>query len=55
MSNYVDEFNQKLELLLRAKHKNAAIPRVDKREWAADINTPKVNDDYQFRKRYEGM
>ena len=59
MSDSKDKFNSHLDLLLRNKRDNTIIPRQQKRDhWIArliNIQThgPKVNEDYNLKRRYE--
>ena len=59
MSVYVDEFNLKLDFLLRDNCKNAANPRMEKQDqWVTrliqiDREGTEVNADYILRKKFE--
>ena len=59
MSDYRDQFNCKLDLILQGKNSNAVLPRKEKRdEWInrlleVENDGPKHGDDYNLKRRYE--
>ncbi|XP_068240860.1 KRAB-A domain-containing protein 2-like [Palaemon carinicauda] len=59
MSDFKEQFEQKLDNLLQLKNDNVVIPRKEKRaQWIAQLlkiqkERPKTSDDYNMKKRFE--